>query len=469
MRLILALLFLSFFAPQESCAVNVHIQGEWLNGPSSVNLLYVGDAATSKTIDLSTLIDPVSRRFQFDIDLKHPTILQVLNNFFIVRPGDAVDIVITGSEADANVHFGGLKGMEHNFLDRLKSALGSFQVQQFKVSEHLIDSFKLAATRHYDSSVLFLNHDVAEKRVSSAFGKIAQDYLTMQYYSDLLFPIASGQMHKEHLPKYYFELVDFSFFKKADLLGFEEFISMVANYNNHYYAVTPALNPYDSLHVAAKIKSANRNFLGAVKDDLLMHMFVMLAANGTTANAAQIQTLFDYLSGVFSGDEGRTQQLKDLKHAYDIVDRPLPQEILAQQLKTQKGKSISLKDVLTSDELIYVDFWASWSGPCIGEAPYEKQLMTALEGKQVKFISISFDQDEKKWQKAVAKIKTKGDHYLMTEGFKSALAQYISFDEIPRYVIVGKEGRLISRQAPRPSDILKNKSVLLGVIDEHRP
>jgi thiol-disulfide isomerase/thioredoxin len=469
MRLVFSLLFLAFFIPHDNYALNVHVQGEWLNGPESVNLHYLEDAVTPKTIDLKAIIDPVSRRFEFNIELDRPALLQLLNQLFIVLPGDTANLVITGSEGTAQLHFEGPKGMEHSFLIRLKTSLGLFMVQDFAVNEHTIDAYKLAATRHYDSCVLFLNHDVAEKRASPAFEKIAQDYLTMRYYSDLLFPLTIGAIRKEQLPKYYFELVNFSFFKKAELLGFREFVLAVAYYNAYYYAAISPEKPYDSVNVAAKIKSANRNFLGEVKDHLLLQIFVMLTKRGTVANSAQIQTLFEYLSGVFGTDDGRMQQLKDLKHAYEIVDRPLPQEILAQELKTLKGKSVSLKEVLTSDEVVYVDFWASWCGPCLGEMPYEKQLMAELEGSQVKFISISFDQDEKKWQKAMAKIKMKGDHYLMTEGFRSALAKYISFNEIPRYVIVDKEGRLVSREAPRPSDILKNKAVLLGVTDQGRP
>ncbi len=70
-----------------------------------------------------------------------------------------------------------------------------------------------------------------------------------------------------------------------------------------------------------------------------------------------------------------------------------------------------------------------------------------------------------KWLKGVARVDVNGEHYLITEGFKSRLVKYLSFNQIPRYVIFDQHGRLNSRDAPRPGYILQNKSVLLDLVD----
>lgn len=465
MRLIASLVILPLLISGHVNALNVHIEGRWQNGPAAVRLLYYEDAVTGKMADLKAPIDSLSYHFEFNLDLDRPVMLQISDQFFIVTPGDTVNVHVTGDEGNVTLRFEGPKRMEHSFLSRLKDALQLFPGSRYTIDTRSIEKYKGAATRHYDSCILFLQDDVAQSRVTKPFAKVAQAYLTTRYYADLLYPVSTGLITKEKLPQHYFELVDFSFFKTTELLGFREFILAASYYNNHYYAGIPPDKYYDSLSVASTIKAANRNFSGEVKDNLLLFIFTGLTQNGTEVNTAQIQTLYEYLAGVLNQEPKRIVQMQDLKHEFEITDKPLPQDVLDQQLTTRKGKTVFLKDVLGTNEVVYVDFWASWCGPCIGEMPSEQQLVTELEGKPIKFILISFDEDEKKWQKAITKMKMKGDHYLITEGFTSALAKYIPFKEIPRYMILDKQGRLKSREAPGPSSILKNKSVLLSLLE----
>jgi thiol-disulfide isomerase/thioredoxin len=446
-------------------ADTVYVHGQWANGPEVVSMTYTEDAAVPKYRFLKASIDPVNHRFTIKAEVSRPTMLQFHNQFFIVLPGDTVNVEVTGNESDAELIFNGRYRMEHNFLIRLRQAMGTFPASKFKIDQQSIGEYKIAATHHYDSSLLFLIDDVKRFQMRKSFAMIAQGYLTILYYSNLLYPVIGGFVSKEKLPQYYFELVDFSFFKKPDFLGFRDFVVAASFYNAYYYTNAPVKSYYDSASVAARIKSANYNFFGEVKDNLLLSIFSLLAKNGSDVNGAQIQTLYEYLTGVFKEDPKRVQQLQEARHEFDIVNKPFPLKVLEQQLKTPKGKTISLAEVLATDEVVYIDFWASWCGPCIGEMPSQKQLMSELEGQKVKFIFISFDDDEKKWQKALSKIKVDGEHYLISEGFASAIARYISFNEIPRYLILDKEGRLVTRQAPRPSAILQDKSKLVSLLE----
>lgn len=465
MRFFAALVLLCLLFSKNTNALNVFIQGKWANGPEVARLLYWEDATTARLVDMKATVDPLTGAFEFFIDIAHPTLLQMENQSFIVFPGDEVNMSITGVGDDASISFEGEKHLAHSFLVRLNKALGAFPVSQYAIGEHSIEKYKAGATRHYDSCIIFLNDDVQKNALTPEFQKVAQAYLTARYYEDLLYPVSKSLMTKDALPKHYFELVDFSFFKKTDLIGFRQFILTSSQYNDYYYAAGLSDNRYDSLYIANKIKSANRNFLGEVKDHLLLSIFTDLAQEGTDANAQQVQALYEYLVGVFNNQPKKIVQIHELKREYDIVDKPLPQQVLAQQLKTSHGKTKSLKEILGTHEVVYVDFWASWSAPSIGEMPYKKQLMEELEGKNVKYVFISFDDDEKKWQKTTSKMKMKGDHYLISEGFTSELAKYISFDEVPRYLIVDKQGRLISREAPNPGSILKNKTLLFGLLE----
>jgi len=443
----------------------VSIQGTWKNGPKSVWLNAWEDATTAKSSTLVSTIDSIKHTFEFQFELENPTILRLANEPFIVIPGDTVFVNIVNSEYEPTLSFEGPKHLEHSFLMRLNEKLARFRNDNYLVGENPLGNYKAAATFHFDSTLLFLDNYFPKQKTNEAFQKIAKDFLTIQYYSNLIYPVGTSKSRKENTPPGYFDPVDSNFLKDANLLGFREFILLVSYFNYYIYSsASPLDHYYDSTAVGARIESANINFEGEVKDHLLLFTFTNLIENGISPSRLQVNQLYEYLIAAFAGEPARIIQIKEFKNNFDMVGKPLPEKVLAQQMKTKDGKEISLKEVLSSNDVIYVDFWASWCGPCLHEMPSEKQLISEFRGKKVKFILISLDENAKKWQNAMAKINIEGEHFIIAEGFKSVLAKYLIVHDIPRYLIFDSNGKLISRDAPRPGYILKNKSVLHNLL-----
>lgn len=96
---------------------------------------------------------------------------------------------------------------------------------------------------------------------------------------------------------------------------------------------------------------------------------------------------------------------------------------------------------------VYVDFWASWCGPCNNEIPYLKQLEETLGNDQVVFVAISIDEDVDDWKSAVKRHNLHGNQFLGNQ----EIARLLNITGIPRYVIYDKEGHLFDPNAPRPS------------------
>jgi tetratricopeptide (TPR) repeat protein/thiol-disulfide isomerase/thioredoxin len=57
------------------------------------------------------------------------------------------------------------------------------------------------------------------------------------------------------------------------------------------------------------------------------------------------------------------------------------------------GKNISLADY--KGKLVFVDFWASWCGPCVGELPNVVALQKELGGEKFQVLSMSIDEEGK--------------------------------------------------------------------------
>ena len=112
------------------------------------------------------------------------------------------------------------------------------------------------------------------------------------------------------------------------------------------------------------------------------------------------------------------------------------------------GKTRGLSDYL--GQVVLLDVWATWCPPCIAEQPALETLEKSFEGKNVVFISLSIDTDKAKWKDMVEKKKLSGVH-LFTNNKGSIVTDY-EVTEVPRYILIDKEGKMVAFDAPRPSD-----------------
>lgn len=68
-------------------------------------------------------------------------------------------------------------------------------------------------------------------------------------------------------------------------------------------------------------------------------------------------------------------------------------------------------------------------------------------------MTISMDENKVAWRKAMrAEDLKETQNYQLVANFESSLAKQFKIQSIPRYVIIGKDGKIINQDAPRPSD-----------------
>lgn len=117
-----------------------------------------------------------------------------------------------------------------------------------------------------------------------------------------------------------------------------------------------------------------------------------------------------------------------------------------------KGETVALSDF--KGKVVYIDVWATWCGPCKKEIPDLKKLEEEYHSNNnMVFMSISIDSsgDKKKWEDFIVKEGLKGVQLFAGDDAKENLMSPYKIKGIPRFIIVGKDGRLILGDAPRPS------------------
>jgi len=106
-------------------------------------------------------------------------------------------------------------------------------------------------------------------------------------------------------------------------------------------------------------------------------------------------------------------------------------------------------------KIVLVDFWASWCAPCRKEMPFLKDLKSQFNETELKTIEISIDKDYSAWVRAskLENLSNEIDNYIISNWEKSNLYKTYNIKTIPRYLLFGKDGKIIDKNAPRPSQM----------------
>jgi thiol-disulfide isomerase/thioredoxin len=113
------------------------------------------------------------------------------------------------------------------------------------------------------------------------------------------------------------------------------------------------------------------------------------------------------------------------------------------------GKLMKLSNL--KGKWVFIDFWATWCGPCLNQIPYLLELEKRCTDLPVVFIGVSVDKpgDKEKWKKAVQAESLHGYQMLCSE--KEMAYSQFAISGIPHFAILDPAGKLVMNGVPFPT------------------
>jgi thiol-disulfide isomerase/thioredoxin len=152
-------------------------------------------------------------------------------------------------------------------------------------------------------------------------------------------------------------------------------------------------------------------------------------------------------------------QINNQKNKYaHLKGKPSPEFI---NYENYKGGTTSLKEL--NGKYIYIDVWATWCRPCLGEIPHLKKLEEEFKDENIVFVSISIDKETSKanWRKMITEKKMGGIQLFAPKNAKFIKSYKIK--SIPRFILIDPNGNVVDANMPRPSNT-KTKEILTKLL-----
>jgi thiol-disulfide isomerase/thioredoxin len=141
-----------------------------------------------------------------------------------------------------------------------------------------------------------------------------------------------------------------------------------------------------------------------------------------------------------------------IKAQYSNTKIQVGQKAPELMLPNVKGDTINVL-AAAKKQIILLDFWASWCGPCRMASPEVVRLQNTYAKKKFKnakkgftVVSISLDKDKANWQSAIAADKLTWPHHYSDLGFwGSQAAKLYGIGYIPQCFLIDADGTILGK------------------------
>ena len=384
----------------------------------------------------------------------------------IVKPGDHIQVNFNADDLANSMTFAG-DGAQFNReiktyvqakqndpgLGYKGQRLERFSIINKSEKENEPETHKKLLADIYAKETLFLTNYLKQHKVN----EITKSWATI----DLKYEYLNNLMRYAWLHPYYNKLQEdsfkvpdsyFDFINQTDLDNTEG--AMSSNYGAYVfeYGRHIASKAFGRLYnVDNQIELFLKQPAGLGRDVILSNLLYNLTQSGALD---LVKTYLDKYKAAVQQPQFKAKVVKAYDDkVYQLNNYKLPAAAQINNVPKTAADSLFSKILAKyAGKVVYVDFWATWCGPCRAEMPNSKELHKKLDGKDVVFLYLGVQSEEKVWKASIAEMGIEGEHFLLNNNDFNTISAKFQISGIPRYLLVDKMGRVYDSNAKRPGD-----------------
>jgi len=450
----------------------VLISGQVENPAGNVmEVFYYTDFITNNTVSKEVELDG-NNVFAFELELDEPRHVHFRiprrTITLFLRPEADINLVFDASNADVLPMVTGEKAEESIFLLSynmdVERKYGQMTLMN-KSRDKEAEAFLSFAEDAYHEKMEYLENHELHQELDSAFIALMRSNIRYEKFNMLMdYPAMRAFMQESDAPVAVPD--DFYAYLERDDL----FDDAHVNSRSYYNFLNKYLRHYLDQHIdedemqatgyeRMRFDTARSLFTGRTQDLIMADVVISALSFGDFAVAEE---LYEEYAGFAEG-----WPLAAAKGEYEAVAALAPgMPAPGFTLTDIDGEEVSLDDFL--GKVVYLDFWASWCGPCMQQVPHAKQLKNRLQDQDdLVFLYISVDTDKDAWRRTVDERGIAGVH-LNVAGFGHEVPGSYNLKGVPTFYLIGRDGRIVDNRPPRPSHDNIDE-VLLAALEGREP
>lgn len=369
--------------------------------------------------------------FSIEVPLTKPEYYKIKRNTLYLSPGDNLQIIV--DEDSQKSTFRGKGAEANNYLrDRLFPKGGSFLEGGRKVYTNT-DSMR---TYIQSQAKIRLNNLSQTKNVTQEFKNLEE----ARIYGDMINSYIMYAGYRRDLQKI-----------KDQNLYVSKVKEIKGELSPDIKELLPKINSEANLNlevvrgVFSKLKTQPELSEGIVFHPRIEELYTtlsklsVLSINPSLDNISEIK---EYMKSM-KYDDLKTELSNKLASVGELVKGAPAIDF---EMEDKSGKKLKLSDL--KGKYIYIDFWATWCGPCKGEAPHFEKLRADIPNEDITFIAVSTDNSKKAWLEYLNKEDKKTPQYHSAD---PKLRKDWLIAAIPRFILIDKDFNIVDAYAVRPS------------------
>ena len=410
-------------------------------------------------------------RFSLKAILERNYIIELSSKYFnipiYVEPGDSLKINLTEATSDYANYLSGTGAEQNKFLQKFSKQFSddfNDSLNQIKVLSSTIDAYENFLFKERKAQMDFAKGDPSRKNYSSSFNTFIDNEINYHYWKSLFaYPIINANSDTKILTVNPLPDIMLENFDKVKLNNDTAMICDSYRDFLKYYIIYSTSKANEFKKFKDPKVSSDRKY-NVAREKLEGNIFLYWLSRFTIEEYLKLppSTVKGLLVSLKDADVGNIyfSNVNDLCIAKanqpDNIDDQKPAGKIDGSeagLLDLKGKPVTFAKL--KGKVVYIDFWASWCGPCRKMMPFSKQMHEQLTDKQKKdivFLYISIDADTASWRKAMIDLGIEGTHFISPGNWGSKVCRYFNISSIPRYMIMNKAGDIVDYNAKRPAD-----------------